>query len=217
MLGQLRSKIAPLELALAKPFAMLGLSPNAISLLGIPVALIAAYFIISEQFLLAAIFAAIAPFIDLVDGSVAKLTNKKTYFGNYLETMIDKYVEFILFAACVFLYPIAAVLALGFSLIESYAKPRVALVIIADNRDWPAIGEHADRLLILIAALLITAFYPIVYGYAVLEIALYLIAAMTLLGGIQRILFARGLIEEAKRKGNILPYLKKGLGHKAMK
>ena len=45
---------------------------------------------------------------------------------------------------------------------------------------------------------------------------LWLLIIMTIIGGAQRILYAKKLIEEAERKGKILPYLKKDAGHKAI-
>ena len=70
--------------------------------------------------------------------------------GNYFETMIDKFVDFIMLGSLCVFYPLASVLALGTSMISSYAKPRVGLIIVTDNRDWPAIGEHADKLIVLL-------------------------------------------------------------------
>ncbi len=217
MLGKLRKKTKPLPVFLAKPFAAIGIHPNIVSFLGMPLALIAAFFIFQQHYLLALLFVVLAITMDLIDGSVAKLSGKKSYFGNYLETMIDKYVEFFLFAGFVFAYPLETVLVVGFSLIESYAKPRVALVIIADNRDWPAIGEHADKMVLLMAGLIASSFFPKIIGFQTMRLFLWLIIGMVFIGGIQRILYAKKLIRNAAKKGTILPYLKKGLGHKPIK
>jgi len=216
MLGRLRGKTKKLAFILAKPFAVLGIHPNIVSFLGIPLALIAGYFIYSGNYLLAGLFALLAITMDFIDGAVAELTKKKSHFGNYFETMMDKYVEMILLGSFVFAFPFESVFALGFSLMESYAKPRVGLVIITDNRDWPAIGEHADKLSLIIIGLLLASFVPAIFGIETLRIVLWLLIAMTIIGGAQRILYAKKLIEEAERKGKILPYLKKDAGHKAI-
>lgn len=208
MIGQIRNKVKNLSLFLAKPFAFFKIHPNIVSLLGIPFALAAAYFVLQGDYAFALLFSVLAVTMDMIDGSVAKLLDKISNFGNYFETMIDKLVEVILIAPFALLYPFPAFLAISFSLIVSYAKPRVALVIITDNRDWPAIGEHGDRLLIFLAGLAISIFYPLLYGYAVMEIILYLIAVVTLIGLVQRILYAKKLISEAEQNGTLLPYLK---------
>lgn len=216
MLGQLRSKSKPLAYMLARPFAALNLHPNLVSFFGIPLILIAGYFIYTENYLPAAIFTLLAVLMDFIDGAVAELTKKKSYFGNYFETMMDKYVEMILLASFSFHFPVESVFALAFSFMESYAKPRVALVIITDNRDWPAIGEHADKFVLVIAFTFLAAFVPIIFGIETIRIMLWLLIVVTLIGGTQRILYAKKLIEEAERKGKILPYLKKDAGHEAV-
>lgn len=210
MISKIREKTKGLLILPAKLFAALKIHPNVVSFLGIPLALIAAYFAYQLNFAFALLFALLAVSMDLIDGTVAKLLNKSSNFGNYFETMIDKFVEVILILPFVLFYPVVAFLAISFSLVESYAKPRVALVIIADNRDWPAIGEHGDRLLVYLGGLAISIFYPLIYGFAVMEIALCIIAVMTLAGSLQRIMYARKLIKEAEQKGTLLPYIKKG-------
>ncbi len=216
MLGQTRPKTKKLTGVLAKPFVWLKVPPNFVSFLGIPLALGAAYFIYFQSYLFAFVFAFFAVLMDFIDGSVAKQLGKTTHFGNYFETMMDKYTEVILLAAFSFHYAIEAALAVGLSLMESYAKPRAALVIISDNRDWPALGEHADKLGIFLAGLLIAAVYPVVYGIETMQLVLWLLIAITAIGGIQRILYGRKLILEGEKKGKILPYLKKNAGHKAV-
>jgi len=216
MLGKLRERSKTLSLALAKPFIALHIHPNVVSFLGLPIILAAGYFIATGNYLPAGILALVAVSMDFIDGAVAEATKKKSYFGNYFETMMDKYVEMILLGSFVFAFPLESVFAIGFSLMESYAKPRVGLVIITDNRDWPAIGEHADKLSLVIIGLLLASFVPKIFGIATLRIMLWLLIAMTVVGGAQRIHYAKRLIEEAEQKGKILPYLKKDAGHKAI-
>ncbi|MEM4662527.1 MAG: CDP-alcohol phosphatidyltransferase family protein [Candidatus Diapherotrites archaeon] len=216
MLAALRKKTKPLTYFLARPFVMLGIHPNIVSFLAIPLILIAAYFIYMKSYLIATFFVLLAVMMDFIDGAVAELTKKKSYFGNYFETMIDKYVEMILIASFSFHYPVLSSLALGFSLILSYAKPRVALVIITDNRDWPGIGEHADKFVIILLFMLLASFVPHIFGFDAIEMMLWVLIIVTFIGGVQRIIYAKKLIEEAQRKGKILPYLKKDAGHDAV-
>ncbi|MDD4251214.1 MAG: hypothetical protein PHX27_03415, partial [Candidatus ainarchaeum sp.] len=114
-------------------------------------------------------------------------------------------VDFVMLGSFVFIpgLQIASVLALGFSMLSSYAKPRVALIIITDNRDWPAIGEHGDKLLLVLIALFLASI-----GFYVIEYFLYLIAVISFIGTIQRMFYAKKLISEAEKKGSLLPYIK---------
>jgi len=209
MLGSLRPKTKAFTEAVARPFAAIGFPPMLFTLIGPLLAIVAAYFIVQQQFAEATVFVLFAISIDLFDGSVARLQNKASLFGNYFETMVDKLVEIILFLGAAFLYPIAAIFALSFSLLNSYAKPRVALVIITDNRDWPALGEHAERMLLLLAGIFLSIFSFELFGLKILEISLWLIALIAFVGSVQRIFFAKKLIQEAEQKGDVLPYLKK--------
>ncbi|MCR4335190.1 MAG: CDP-alcohol phosphatidyltransferase family protein [archaeon] len=209
MLGSLRFHTKAFTEAVAKPFASIGFPPTLFTLLGPVLAIIAVFFIIQEKFIFAFIFSFLAVSIDMFDGSVARLQKKDSLFGNYFETMIDKVVEIILFLGTAFLFPLAAIFALAFSLLNSYAKPRVALVIITDNRDWPAFGEHVERMLLLLAGIFLSLFYIEFFGMKIMEISLWLIAIIAFIGSIQRMLFAKKLIKEAEQNGNVLPYLKK--------
>ena len=210
MISKLRGKIGLLQDVLAWPFVKLKVDPNAVSFLGLVLALIGAYFVTQEQWIPALIFFILAPLMDLIDGTVAKHLNKKSNFGNYFETMIDKAVDFVIIGSFVVLYPEATVLALGFSMLSSYAKPRVALIIITDNHDWPAIGEHADKLiLILLGIALMAAGYEVVDGFKVMEGILLLVAAIAAIGTMQRVLYAGKLIKKAEKSGKLLPYIKK--------
>lgn len=209
MLGLLRGRTKNFAKVIASPFAALGINPNLFSFAAIPLSIAAAYFISKQDFSPAFFLAGLAVSIDLFDGAVAELQNRKTLFGNYFETMVDKLVEIIMFIGTSFIHPLASVCALGFSMLASYAKPRAALVIITDNRDWPAIGEHAERMILLLMGLLLSAFNVSVGGFEALEVFLWLIALVALVGTVQRILYAKGLIEEAEKTGNILPYLRK--------
>ncbi len=209
MLGQIRAESKGFTRLVAGPFAAMGINPNLFSFVAVPLALAAAYFIARQDFPAAFLLAGLSVSIDLFDGAVAELQGKKSLFGNYFETMVDKIVEIILFIGAALIHPLAAICALGFSMLASYAKPRVALVIITDNRDWPAIGEHAERMVLLLAGLLLSVFSFQLAGFNALEIALWIIAAVTIIGSAQRILYAKALIAEAQKSGNILPYLKR--------
>lgn len=206
MISNLRGKIGLLQKVLAWPFIKLRIDPNLISVFGLILAIIGAYFVTQQNWLLALIFFILAPTMDLIDGTTARALNKRSNWGNYFETMIDKLVDFAMLGSFAFIpsYSVPAILALGFSAVSSYAKPRVGLIIITDNRDWPAIGEHADKLVILLVGLLLA-----VFGFNYLEYFLLLIALISAIGSIQRMIYAKDLIKEAEKKGTLLPYIKK--------
>lgn len=207
MLGnKFRSKVKKTLLAVTKPISALPLTPNQFTFLSVPLALIAAYFIAAQKFEIALLFAVLSVLIDLLDGSFAEHKKMKTVFGNYWDAVVDKVVESILYVGFVFISPLAAILALAGTMLEGFAKPRVGLVIITDNHDWPAIGERSDRLLILIAGLFLAVLLP-QYQSQIISLVLWLVFLVTSVGFIQRLQYAKKLISKAEKENTLLPYL----------
>ena len=207
MLGQLRRDLEPLLRKIAHVVAIIPLTANQFTLLAIPISVIAAYFLATEDYLFGSLFVMLSIAIDLLDGSFAEAKNQKSVFGNYLDAMVDKIVEAILYLGLAVNYFLLAFLCFSTTMLNSYAKPRVALVIETDNHDWPAIGDRADRLLLLVIGLLLANFITIGTLYIV-QITLDIIIIMTFFGFIQRVRYARTLIEKAVREDKLLPYLK---------
>jgi phosphatidylglycerophosphate synthase len=204
MLGRLRAACRPFVHALAAPLARAGVSPHAVTLSAIPFAIGAALAVHAGWYGVGFAFGLLAALADLVDGTVAHLQNRASPFGNYFETMVDKVVDVILIAGTVTISPAAALLACATSLLVSFAKARVGLVIIADNRDWPAAGDRADRLTVLLSGFFLAA-----AGYPAIGISLWILVVLNLVGLAGRMLYARRLIEQATHDGKLLPYLGK--------
>ncbi len=209
MLGCFRSLLKPIFSLLAYPFIALRISPMWVTLLGIPFALACAYAYAQHEFWLALLLLPLSGLWDAIDGTVARVQRKQSLWGNYFETMIDKMVEIIVFIGLSLVTPLASIIALGFGLLSSYAKPRVALVIITDNHDWPAVGEHADKMVLLWLGTLWAALNPTL-GVETLTYTLWIIALVSLVGSVQRMSYAKRLIARAEKDGSVLPYLKQG-------
>ena len=91
-----REKFSGFSVKVGVAFSKLGLSPNQWTLVTLVPALVAVWLLVGEQFLWAAVLFIIAAFIDLIDGSVARVTGRVTKFGAYLDTIVDRYVEFLI-------------------------------------------------------------------------------------------------------------------------
>ena len=130
---------------------------------------------------------------------MARAEKKVTKFGYYLEGIIDKWVEIIVFAGFAFSgYALESFLVIAATLMESFAKPRAAQVVPIGEFDWPAIGERFDRLLLLNIGLFVFLFVPSfrLFGRDVRTLSAVFagLFVMVFIGGIQRILFARKII-----------------------
>jgi archaetidylinositol phosphate synthase len=184
--------LKPLVLSIASPLARLGVPPNAFSVSAVPLAGGAAWAMVTAHWPVAFLCAALSGLVDLLDGTVARLQDRESPFGNYLDTMLDRIVEVVLYLGLVLVWPIPAATALAFSMLVSYAKARVALVIPTDDRDWPGMGDRADRIAMLLLGLLAASVgFPLV-----LRAVVWLIAGTTIVGTAQRMVYAHKLIEE---------------------
>ena len=87
-------------------FSRFPLSPNQWTLSSLLLTLITFYFLINREFLIASILFVIVAFIDVIDGAVAKVKSKTSILGAYLDTVTDRYVEFIIILGLFFIdYP----------------------------------------------------------------------------------------------------------------
>lgn len=106
---------------------------------------------------IAAIFA-----FDSLDGAVARLTGLQSLYGGYLDAMVDRYQELMVLAALAYAHQCwaAAFFALSGSMLVSYAKARVAIERPIDNVKWPDLMERLERVMFLVAMLLLAALIP---------------------------------------------------------
>ncbi len=182
-----REKFASLSIKVGKIFSKFPISPNQWTLLSLLPAIlgfIAAYY---GNILAAAIFFGLTAFFDIIDGAVARAVGKAANFGAYLDTVVDRYIEFIVIASVFFLdlpdfyFPIYVWLfALIFgSMLSTYVKSASAEknIIKKDGHGIKGgILEHPDRLILLFMVFLLSL--------ASKNYATYLVVAIAILSNI---------------------------------
>lgn len=179
-----------------------GITPNTFTLLSLPIALVAGYCIFLKDWPLALLFVLISLAWDNLDGAIARTTNQVSTFGSYLDYMVDKHVELIFYTAFAYAgYPLVSIIAASFNMLNSVAKPATAIRIPLGNADWPAIGERADRMILMMAGMLVAIFYPVISGYDVISATLWLVVLINIIGTYQRMLFAKKLIAKYEKTG----------------
>lgn len=189
MLGQARHRFEPAKQYLGQRLGRLGIPPWLITLSGLALALLASWAYFKVGPLAAALIGTAASLTDFVDGAVARYQQRQSAWGNYLEAIVDRLVELILLLTLVSdLGPVVA-WAIAASMFISYCKPRVALVVPADNHDWPGLGDHADRMVILLVSMALCQI-SLTPG----KIGIALLTAISLLGSAQRLHYAYRLI-----------------------
>ena len=82
---------------LAGGLAAIGLSPNAWTLISLVPALAGLTALVMHQLALGLAMFALSAFIDIVDGTVARVTNQVSDKGAYIDGVVDRYVEMMLY------------------------------------------------------------------------------------------------------------------------
>ena len=122
------------EIPIAKFLIKLRLSPNLVTLIGLTLAIVSAYFIadtsINNHFLFAAIIMFLSGIMDLFDGAVARLTDNVTKLGAFIDSLSDRIGEIAIFLGLTIYFSMndnalgasLALVALGGSLTVSYIR-----------------------------------------------------------------------------------------------
>ncbi len=160
MLNRLREKINPLTVRLGTKLGTLGFSPTFWSTVGFVMAIASALsFGLSYQLagtvllspvVIGSIFLLISGFFDLIDGSVARATNKSTAKGSFIDSTYDKLAEIIVFIGISIgglANPVICLIAISMSMMVSYSRAKADSLGI----DFKGIGlgERAERLLVI--------------------------------------------------------------------
>ena len=174
MLSELRGTVNPIMEKVAEPFARAGITPNAITIISLLIGTIAALLFAYRQPLFAGIVLLIGGFFDIIDGAVARLTGQVTDFGGFLDSVIDRYVDFVVIFGVMWASQGAlligvptwvwCVLAIEGSIMVSYTRARAEA---AGANLTVGIAERAERILIL-AIFAMLGFTNIAIGLIVL-------------------------------------------------
>jgi phosphatidylglycerophosphate synthase len=184
---------------LAGGLARLGLSPNTWTLLSLVPALLGLAALIMHQLAYGLVLFALSAFIDIVDGTVARATNQATDRGAFIDGVVDRYVELLLYIGLLlyvgrgeFLnlpneawFMVLMFGALMTSFVRAYADHRG---IVTDPDELKRMGgllERLERLMLLYAGMFLGLFNT-EWLMAVIAITAVLANATVL----QRIVFA---------------------------
>ncbi|NPA51478.1 MAG: CDP-alcohol phosphatidyltransferase family protein [Aquificae bacterium] len=172
-------------------FYKINITPNFLTILGLVITGIGSFFIAIGSFFTAGILILIGNLCDAVDGALARKYQKSSKFGAFLDSVVDRYSDFLPFAASVFYFHskpymlLLSVFAIAGSFLVSYSKARAEGLGIECN---VGILERPERSTILIVSLLT--------GY--LEIGIVLIAVGSHITALQRIFYVYKVLQSNK-------------------
>jgi len=190
-----RAFVAKLFTPLARLFLKLGLSPDVVTIVGtIGVCVGALGFYPRHEFFWGSILVAVFAFSDTIDGVMARLSDRSSKWGAYLDSTLDRVGDSAVFGGLVLWYagdggtPYLAALALACLIlgsVVSYSKARAEGLGMTAN---VGIAERADR---LVAVLIATGLVGLGVPEVLLTVVLSLLALASLITVIQRMLEVR--------------------------
>jgi len=153
MLNNFRDSLKPTLEKLGRGFAKTGLPPNFWTSLGLIFAFSSAIaYGLNLEFalIIGGILLFVSGFFDIVDGQVARVTQKISKKGGFFDSIFDKVAEVAIFLGILvggFAEPYLVFLAITLSLLVSYVRSRAESLGV--NLQGVGIGERAERLLVI--------------------------------------------------------------------
>ncbi|WP_461204839.1 CDP-alcohol phosphatidyltransferase family protein [Clostridium sp. DL1XJH146] len=100
-----RKRVQPWFDYLAKGFVKCKLSPNIITIAAFIIGIIASVFLSQGFIIIALVLLWMSGLFDVIDGTVARLTNKSSRAGAYMDLVFDRMVEAAVILGFYFWYP----------------------------------------------------------------------------------------------------------------
>lgn len=183
-------------------FQAIGFTPNAITLLGFAVCVVAGYLVSNGWLLAGGVVFLIGGGLDLFDGSLARMSGKASPFGALMDSVFDRLGEAALFVGLVAFalqaefsanylrfYIVILLLALIFSQGVSYLRAR-GEGLGAFTR--AGLMTRTERVVILGGGLVVDG----IIGFTLMPWILALIAIVSCFTLFQRMWTIRGILEE---------------------
>lgn len=180
---------------LARLLHKLGISPDIVTVVGtFGVCFGALFFYPRHEFFWGTIVIAVFALFDTLDGVLARLSDRSTRWGAYLDSTLDRVADSAIFGGLVLWYsgdgdtPYLAALALACLIlgsVVSYAKARAEGLGMTAN---VGIAERAERLVVVLVA---TGLVGLGVPEALLTVVLTLLALASAITIVQRMLEVR--------------------------
>jgi len=202
--NRVRGIARPIALALGR----LGLTPNGLTVIGFVGTCVGAVAAANQSWLIAGILVIAFGIFDMFDGALARATGKASPFGAFLDSTLDRTGESLVLAGVAYGAAVAgspviaglAAAAIAFASVVTYARAKAEVIGI---RGDVGIAPRPERLVILavglaLASLPWTAASDLGRGSTWLGVAVGLIAVLSAITIVQRIITVRRQLEQQK-------------------
>jgi archaetidylinositol phosphate synthase len=156
VLDKLRGRISGVSLVIGRGAARIMPSPTSWTIIGVLFSILAAAYFATggtKAELEGGFFVLVSGFFDIVDGAVARATNKISKRGSFLDSTLDRVGESAIYLGILvgnYTSPTIVFLALSCSLLVSYSRAKADSLSI--NLAGVGIGERSERLSVLVIA-----------------------------------------------------------------
>jgi len=177
MLTKFKKKVQDALSSEARFAHKIGLTPNVVSTIGFMLAFLsaAAYAVYDNQpvrLILGLIFLAASGFCDTLDGALARTFNQVSVFGGFLDSMLDRYADAVVYIGIIIgglCEPIVGLIALVGSLMVSYSRARAEATGI--KMETVGLAERPERIIILAASTLGAVFWVSALNIGIIVLA----------------------------------------------
>lgn len=158
---------------IVRGLALSRINPNVLTFLGLVINVVAAAFLAFGHFRIAGFVIIFAGLFDMVDGRVARETNRVTRFGGYFDSVLDRYSDLCLLIGLLVYYGtinrpsyvVLTAVAMSASVMISYARARAENIIPTCKVGFL---ERPERVVLLIIGALFDRMAPVLWVIAVL-------------------------------------------------
>src|SRR5713226_1011594 len=165
--------------------------PNQLTILGLGVSVVAAYAFAHGRLRVGAALLAVAGLFDFFDGSLARLANRVSAFGAFLDSVVDRYSDLVVLLGIGLYYERAGetggvfftMATLIGTIMVSYTQARAQSIGVACEI---GLMERPERIIVLIAGGIFHLLFP----------AMIALAVLTNLTALHRIFYVRRVSRE---------------------
>ncbi len=154
--------------------ALSRIHPNVLTFLGLLINIWAAFLFAAGRFKAAGVVVVGAGLFDMVDGRVARETNRVTRFGGFFDSVLDRYSDLALFMGLLvyyasinrFFYIVLTAIVMTGSVMVSYTRARAECTI---PKCKVGFLERPERVVLIIIGALFDRMAPVLWVIAVLS------------------------------------------------
>jgi CDP-diacylglycerol--glycerol-3-phosphate 3-phosphatidyltransferase len=159
---------------IVRALALSRINPNLLTFLGLVINIVAAWEFARGRFLAAGLVVIGAGVFDLVDGPVARASNRVTRFGGFFDSVVDRYSDLALFMGLLvyyaridrFFYIVLTAIVMTGVVMISYTRARAENTIPSCKVGFL---ERPERIVLVIIGALTDRMAPVLWVIAVLS------------------------------------------------